>query len=108
MHASSSLACNSISKESITVRTAAAILILITSIAVAAQQQGGGGDRAPVSKAQVVEWMKSISTWGKWGKDDQLGAVNYITPATRRRAAALVRTGEVVSLARPVVLQKRH
>lgn len=90
-------------------RTTAILALVLTAATVAAQQAGpAGGDRVPVTKAQVAEWMKSISTWGKWGKDDQLGAVNYITPAKRRQAAALVRSGEVVSMSRPVVLEPRH
>jgi hypothetical protein len=52
--------------------------------------------------------MRTQSTWGKWGADDQLGALNYITPRKRQAAASLVRTGEVVSLQRPIVLQTRH
>lgn len=85
------------------------LLLATVAAAVAAQQAGStAGERAPATKAQVAEWMKSSSTWGKWGKDDQLGAVNYITPAKRREAAALVRTGEIVSLERPIVLEKRH
>ena len=55
--------------------------------------------RAPATARQVAEWMNSISTWGRWGKDDQLGALNYITPATRKAAAALVRTGRVTRTA---------
>jgi len=39
--------------------------------------------------------------WGRWGKDDQLGAINLITPAKRATAARLVRTGRSVSLSRP-------
>src|SRR5882724_10049760 len=39
--------------------------------------------------------------WGRWGKDDQLGAINLITPAKRATAARLVRTGRRVSLSRP-------
>jgi hypothetical protein len=74
----------------------------------ASQQPAVGGERAPSTRAQVAEWMKTASAWGKWGADDQLGALNYITPARRRAAAALVRTGEVVSLSRPITLQPRH
>jgi kynurenine formamidase len=40
------------------------------------------------------------SNWGRWGADDERGAVNLITPAKRAAAAALVRTGRTVSLAR--------
>ena len=35
------------------------------------------------SEAQVLEWMESLSNWGRWGEDDQLGALNLITPAKR-------------------------
>jgi hypothetical protein len=48
--------------------------------------------------------MTELSNWGRWGPDDQLGALNLITPAKRRQAAALARTGTVVSLERPVAL----
>lgn len=37
--------------------------------------------------------------WGRWGKDNQKGAVNLITPAKRASAAALVKSGRAVSLA---------
>lgn len=65
-------------------------------------------DRPPVSQQQIEEWMTSLSNWGKWGADDQLGALNYVTPAKRQQAAALVTAGVVVSLERPVVLRERH
>jgi kynurenine formamidase len=37
--------------------------------------------------------------WGRWGDDDELGTLNYITSAKRISAAAQVREGRVVSLA---------
>src|SRR3569832_754403 len=74
----------------------------------AQQRTAAPADRPAVTKAQVTQWMKSLSTWGKWGKDDQLGALNYVTPEKRRAAAALVRTGEVVSLELPIFLDQRH
>lgn len=39
---------------------------------------------------------------GRWGSDDELGALNLIDDAARARAAAEARTGRSVSLARPV------
>ncbi len=75
---------------------------------VVAAQGGAPVERPAVTTAQVTEWMRSISTWGKWGKDDQLGALNYVTPAKRKAAAALVRSGQVVSLELPIRLDKRH
>ena len=55
------------------------------------------------SEAQVLEWMTSLSNWGRWGSDDQLGCLNLITPSKRKQAAALVRDGISVSCARPIV-----
>ena len=51
-------------------------------------------------KATIDRWMKELSNWGRWGKDDQLGAVNLITAAKRKQAVALVREGVPVSLSR--------
>jgi len=56
----------------------------------------------PVNKAQVDRWMTDLSNWGRWGKDDQLGALNFITPAKRREAMALAKDGIVVSLEQPL------
>ena len=39
--------------------------------------------------------------WGRWGKDDQKGAMNLVTPAKRAAAARLVTSGRSVSLSRP-------
>ncbi len=55
------------------------------------------------SEAQVLEWMSSLSNWGRWGDADQLGCLNLITPAKRKAAAGLVRDGVSVSCARPIV-----
>lgn len=49
----------------------------------------------------VKEWMKSCSNWGKWGPDDELGTLNYITAEMVRAAAKLVRRGRIISLAIP-------
>lgn len=40
--------------------------------------------------------------WGRWGDDDQRGALNLVDDAKRAAAAALVRTGRSVSLSRPI------
>src|SRR5262249_57920031 len=62
----------------------------------AAQGQAG----ATVTAAMVERWMSELSNWGRWGKQDQMGAVNLITPAKRKQAASLVKDGVSVSLAR--------
>jgi kynurenine formamidase len=45
-----------------------------------------------------------VSNRGRWGPNDELGTLNLLTPEHRRRAAALIATGEVVSLAHPLLL----
>ena len=52
-----------------------------------------------VTDADYERWKKDLSNWGRWGKDDQIGAMNLITPAKRKQAAALVKEGVSVSLA---------
>jgi kynurenine formamidase len=52
-----------------------------------------------VTDAEYARWKKDLSNWGRWGKDDEIGALNLITPAKRKRAAALVTEGASVSLA---------
>ena len=42
------------------------------------------------------------NAWGRWGPDDEAGALNLIGPAQVKRAAGLVRTGEVLRLAQPL------
>jgi kynurenine formamidase len=52
-----------------------------------------------VSPAEYERWKKQLSNWGRWGKDDQIGALNLITPAKRKQAAGLVKEGFSVSMA---------
>ena len=52
----------------------------------------------PLPTAQEVRTLiHDRRNWGRWGEDDQLGAINLITPAKRAAAARLVRTGRSVS-----------
>ena len=51
-----------------------------------------------LTKADIDRWMKELSNWGRWGKEDQAGTINLITPAKRRQAAALVKDGVSVSM----------
>ena len=39
-----------------------------------------------LTEAQVEEFFSTLSNWGKWGANDQLGALNYITPEKRAQA----------------------
>ena len=47
----------------------------------------------PVTVDTLFQWMLKYSNWGRWGLDDELGTVNFITNFERRNAAAEVRLG---------------
>ena len=55
---------------------------------------------ADVTSARMDEIFEKVKNWGRWGAEDQAGALNLITPQKRAAAAKLVRSGEVVSCAR--------
>ena len=55
------------------------------------------------SEHEVIGYLKTLSNWGRWGVDDELGTINLITPAKRAAAAGLVRDGVAVTGARPIV-----
>lgn len=59
-----------------------------------------------VTKAEYERWKTELSNWGRWGANDQMGALNLITPAKRKQAAALVKDGISVSLAGDVNTEK--
>lgn len=54
-------------------------------------------EMARTNRDDVLKMMQSLSNWGRWGKDDQLGALNLITPEKRKEAAALVKEGLSIS-----------
>lgn len=58
---------------------------------------------APLTEDDLRAYRKTLSNWGRWGPEDELGALNFITPAKRAAAASLVREGLTVpcSLALP-------
>lgn len=67
---------------------------------------GNAQSNRNMTKADVDRLIEELSNWGRWGKDDQLGALNLITEAKRREAAKLVELGISVSLARNVEKDK--
>jgi kynurenine formamidase len=52
------------------------------------------------SAARMEQIFEQVKSWGRWGAQDEAGALNLITPEKRAAAARLVRDGEVVSCAR--------
>ena len=60
------------------------------------------GRNIKVSKAAVDEAFKALSNWGKWGKHDQIGTLNHVTPSDVVAAAGLVKRGQVFALGMPL------
>ncbi len=53
------------------------------------------------SMTDIEALAQKYKNWGKWGADDQLGTLNYITPEKVVDAAKLVKQGKTISLAIP-------
>ena len=71
-----------------------------------AAQNAPVSPRTPLKATDIDKMMTDLSNWGRWGKDDQRGTLNLITPAKRKQAAALVREGLSVSLAHDFSAEK--
>ncbi|MFE4724565.1 cyclase family protein [Microbacterium sp. NPDC056736] len=50
-------------------------------------------------EGEIAARAEAFRNWGRWGQDDVLGTLNFIDEAKRTEAAALVRSGEAISLA---------
>src|SRR5262245_24940488 len=44
------------------------------------------------------KWEGELSNWGRWGKQDQRGLLNLITPEKTKQALALVKEAKTVTL----------
>lgn len=51
---------------------------------------GSRAEKLP-SEAEVLGFLDGLANWKRWGAEDELGALNLITPAKRAQAARLVR-----------------
>src|SRR5258708_37717120 len=83
----------------ITVAGAAAGLVGFWSIRATAQPKPDSNQHPAVTIEQVNKWETELSNWGRWGKDDERGALNLVTPQKEVQAARLVKDGVTVSLA---------
>jgi kynurenine formamidase len=81
------------------IRVAATALVVIAAGAAERTSSQTPAATPAVTLAQYERWKTELSNWGRWGKEDQIGTLNLITPAKRREAAGLVRDGLSVSLA---------
>src|SRR5579871_3747675 len=55
-----------------------------------------------VTRSEYDQWQTEYSNWGRWGKEDEMGTLNLITPTKRKQAAALVKEGVSISLSADV------
>src|SRR5262245_24883899 len=59
-----------------------------------------------VSQAEYDRWQTELTNWGRWGKEDQMGALNLITPAKLKASSGLVKEGVSLSLASNAATRK--
>jgi kynurenine formamidase len=57
------------------------------------------------TEAEVLGYAASLSNWGRWGPDDQLGTLNLITPEVRLAAIRTVQFGITVGCARAIATE---
>jgi len=56
-------------------------------------------DQAMFDLAHLRATAEQCKNWGRWGGDDEIGTLNYVTPEMIALAATLVRKGRAFSLA---------
>ncbi|MCE2464286.1 MAG: cyclase family protein, partial [Dehalococcoidia bacterium] len=54
------------------------------------------------TEEEVLGYMTSLSNWGRWGQDDELGTLNLITPEKRAQAGRLVKEGVSITCSRHI------
>ena len=55
-------------------------------------------ERQMIDEKKMKEMAKRVCNWGKWGKEDEIGTLNYVTPDCLIRAGKLVKKGMVFQL----------
>ena len=90
-------------RATVSVVACAFALVAVLSQKVASQVGSSG---PLVSEGQYEAWQTELSNWGRWGRDDQLGTLNLITPAKRRAALTLVKEGVPVPLSTNTFFEK--
>jgi kynurenine formamidase len=56
----------------------------------------------PATRAEIDEIFERVKNWGRWGPEDERGALNFITDAVRQKGARTVQDGVSVSCALPL------
>ena len=53
---------------------------------------------ARLTRQDIYDTAKTLSNWGRWGDDDQIGTLNNVTPEDIVAAASLIKTGKTFAL----------
>ena len=61
-----------------------------------------------MSEEALRKLALSVRNWGRWGPEDEIGTLNYITPARVAEACRLATAGKVFALGVPLGRQVRH
>ena len=69
------------------------IVLLLVGTSTGLAVAGKPPARHVMTLTDIDRQLKELSNWGRWGGDDELGALNLITSRMRRRAARLVKRG---------------
>ncbi len=64
-------------------------------------------DDAGMTNAEFRSLFEAVSNWGRWGPEDERGTLNELIPERIAAAARLVRSGETVTLSRPLDTEAR-
>lgn len=73
------------------------LLVFLIAVSVAAPVADAQEDPAA---ALFDKWFEQVSNLGRWGPDDQVGTLNFITPERTKSATDSVRAGVSISLSR--------
>jgi len=79
----------------------AALTLSATAIAQAQTFTAHASTQEPnrlVTLETLKKWESELSNWGRWGKEDQRGLLNLITPQKTKQALALVKEAKTVTL----------
>jgi kynurenine formamidase len=86
--------------------TALALVIVTSAFVFSVFAQAPAAPRSPINAEEFDRLFHEVKNWGRWGADDQLGSVNLITAATRKKALSLAKTGQTISLVHNPLTEK--
>ena len=72
-------------------------------------KESGSTNYTAISGDEAIESiLPEITNWNRWGTDDEIGTLNFITPEKVSEASLLIKKGITVSLARQTSMTLTH